>query len=278
MSANKQVTSFPMFKEKARHVRKSALESVIKTGKGHLGGAFSCVEILVSLYYSGFLRINPEDAENPDRDYFLMGKGHACISLYPILFDRGFISKSEFESYGQDGGKLGGQLDRGIPGVEYNTGSLGHVLGTSAGIAMSLLQCKRENRAIALVGDAELEEGAMWEAIYFAAKHRLSNLVCVIDRNKLSVTRDIDNHEIFQSFSDKISLMGWHCFEINGHSFDELISVLKEIERADKPTMVVAHTIKGKGVSFMENEIKWHHSVPNAEEVLLAKVELGFDR
>jgi transketolase len=261
--------------ETAKHVRIHALESVVKVGRGHLGGAFSCIEILVALYYSGFLKIDPSNPRAQNRDYFLMGKGHACISLYPILADLGFIGEAELETYGKNGGLLGGQLDVNLPGVEYNTGSLGHVLGICAGIAKGLTMSGQDNRAIALVGDAEMEEGAIWEAIFFAAEHGLSNLACIIDRNKLSVTRMIDDEILFKNFADKIRFMGWDCHVINGHDFTELFAVFEKIETADKPTMVLANTIKGKGVSFMENELKWHHSVPSEKEVHAAQLELG---
>jgi Transketolase, N-terminal subunit len=159
-------------------------------------------------------------------------------------------------------------------GVEYNTGSLGHVLGICAGLCLGF-EKSSNNKAIALIGDAECDEGSIWEAIFFAAEHKLSNLVCVIDRNRLSVTKVMESEVIFGNFKQKLELFGWNCHIINGHSFDQILDTFDVIANSDKPTMILAETIKGKGVSFMENEISWHHSVPSAEQIVLAKKELG---
>jgi transketolase len=262
-------------KLKASKIRLRVLEDAVRAGKGHLGGSFSCVELLVSLYYGGFINIDPNNPKDPARDFFIMGKGHACLSLYPILNDLGFLSDQRHLEYGENGSSVGGQMDVSIPGVEYNTGSLGHALGICAGFAFASKAAGRNNKSFALIGDAECEEGAIWEAIFFAAEHKLDNLVCVVDRNRLSVTRIIESGVVFGNFKEKMGFFDWDCIEIDGHNYEEIFSALEALGNSPKPLMVLANTIKGKGVSFMENVTKWHHSVPSQTEVEMARAELN---
>ena len=261
--------------KKASEIRLRALDDAIRARKGHLGGSFSCVELLVSLYYGKFLRINPEYPKDPNRDYFIMGKGHACLSLYPILLDFGFISKKRYLEYGKNGSSLGGQLDISIPGVEYNTGSLGHALGICAGIAKAAKIDKRDSRSMALIGDAECDEGSIWEAVMFSAEHELNNLICIVDRNRLSVTQKIESEVLFGDFEKKMNLFQWNCNVINGHNYNEIFQALDNALISNRPTMILANTIKGKGVSFMENDVRWHHTIPSLKEVNIARKELG---
>lgn len=268
----KQNTS--VFSNKAKLIRLKALENVIKAQKGHLGGTFSCVEILVSLYYGGFINIDPAYPKDVNRYFFIMGKGHGCLALYPILLDLGFINLKRYNEYGCNGSSIGGQLDLSIPGVEYNTGSLGHALGICAGYALASKIDGRKNKAISLIGDAECDEGAIWEAIIFAGDMKLNNLICIVDRNKLAVTKVIKDSSLFRMFKQKIETFNWNCLEINGHDYDEICKALKDSYNSKKPTVILADTIKGKGISFMENEIKWHHTVPTLKELEIAKKEL----
>ena len=263
------------YKQKASYVRLRALEDAVRAGQGHLGGSFSCVELLVGLYYKKFLRINPNDPLNPCRDFLFIGKGHACIALYPILYDLGFITKDRYLSYGIYGNGLGGQLDKTIPGIENNTGSLGHALGMAAGVALASKIDKKNNRSIALIGDAECDEGSIWEAIMFAAEHKLNNLVCIIDRNRLSVTQIMDTTVLFSNFKKKIEMFDWNCHVIDGHSFEEIFKTFNEIKNSKKPTFILAETIKGKGISFMEGITKWHHAIPTQKEIEIARKELN---
>ncbi len=264
-----------ILKDKASKIRIRALENAVRAGKGHLGGSFSCVELLVALYYGGFIKINPKKPNDPDRDYFIMGKGHACLALYPILLDLKFISKERYLEYGANGTSIGGQLDVTIPGVEYNTGSLGHALGICSGIAKSAQLNRQNNLAIALIGDAECDEGSIWEAVMFAAEHKLKNLVCIIDRNRLSVTKFIESEVLFGDFKTKMNLFQWNCHIINGHSYKEIFNAFSKVKNSTRPTMILANTIKGKGVSFMENNVKWHHSIPTKNQIKIARKELG---
>ncbi|MEK9569370.1 MAG: transketolase [Paracoccaceae bacterium] len=262
---------------KSAKVRAQCLEDAVRAQKGHLGGCFSCVELLVSLYYGGGIRIRADDPRNADRDFFFLGKGHACLSLYPILNDLGFLSTARYKEYGEDGASVGGQLDVSIPGVENNTGSLGHALGLAAGVALSAKLSGSPSRAIAMLGDAECDEGSIWEAIMFCAEHNLNNVVCIIDRNRLSVTTVMNDSVMFRDFGKKMDLFGWDCHEINGHDYTEIFASLDAAAQSARPTMILADTIKGKGVSFMEGETKWHHSIPTMDEVRIARQELGLE-
>lgn len=263
-------------KKKARWVRRQVLEIVIQTGKGHLGGTFSCVDILVALYYGGILKLDPKNPKWQERDRLIIGKGHACLALYNILVDLGFFNISRLKEYGKDGSSLGGQLNIDTPGVEYNTGSLGHALGIGAGMALAAKMNDKKYRAFALVGDGECAEGSIWESIMFAGDRKLNNLIGIIDRNRLSVTSVIEEGE-GGKLAEKIKVFGWECREIDGHSFDEIFKAFKDLDKLEKPLMVIANTIKGKGVSFMENNIRWHYSIPTKEELEIARKELNQD-
>jgi transketolase len=259
---------------KARWVRRTVLDATAETGKGHLGGTYSCTDLFVALYYGDVLRIDPRDPRHPGRDRLIVSKGHACLALYAIFLDRGFISAERFREYGRDGGSLGAQLDVSIPGVETNTGSLGHALGIGAGMALAAKMDGRDFRVFALLGDAECTEGSVWEAAMFADEHKLDNLIGIVDRNRLSVTDVIDDTGVFGNFAEKLRAFGWECRTIDGHAFPEILDALAAARVARRPTMIVANTVKGKGVSFMENGLKWHHSVPTETEVALARREL----
>lgn len=261
-------------KEKAAWVRRMVLEQTASSGKGHLGGTFSCTELLVALYYGGILKFDPKNPKCHERDRLFIGKGHACSALYAIFLDLGLISRERYEGYGKDGG-LGGQLDISIPGVEYNTGSLGHVLGIAAGVALAARLDSTDCRAFALLGDAECYEGSIWEALIFAGEHRLEKLVGIIDRNRLSVTRAMSDEGFFRNFREKAEAFDWDCHEIDGHSFPEILKSFEAVKAAQRPSLIIANTVKGKGVSFMENGIQWHHGVPNQEELAQARKELG---
>ena len=261
----------------AKEIRLECLEMSVEKKRGHLGGTFSCVDLLVALYFGGFLSYNENDPTWAYRDRFILSKGHACLALFAILKRIGLLSHEKFASYGEDGG-LGGQLDISIPGVDWNTGSLGHSLGVSAGIALAAKLDNRGYRAFTLLGDAECAEGAVWEAIAFASQHKLSNLIGIIDRNRLSVTDAIDDNDpLFANFSSTLRNFGWKPIQINGHCFTDIYYALEEAIECNCPSMLIANTIKGKGVSFMENEPKWHHAVPDTKQLEIARKELGSD-
>jgi transketolase len=257
----------------AKKIRLYALEQTVLKKKGHLGGTYSCVDILVSLFYSA-MSFQSKDPLWEDRDRFLLSKGHACLALYPILVDLGFIDKNTIDSYGLNGG-LGGQLDISLSGVEWNTGSLGHTLGIASGISLGARFDEKNYHIFTVVGDGEFAEGSVWEALIYIGQNKLNNITCIIDRNRLSVTEVLDDDSFFKNLSPVVSSFGWQYFEIDGHDFSQLNETFSRCKLSSLPTLVVANTIKGKGVSFMENTIKWHHSIPSINELEIARRELN---
>ncbi len=264
--------------EKAQWVRQQVLEMIHRAGKGHIGGSFSCVEILVSLYYGGILHIDPEIPSWGERDRFILSKGHSCASLYAVLADLGFFTVSELSTFNQEGSRLEGHPNRGIPGIEVDTGSLGHGLGVGAGLALSAKIDKADWMTIALLSDGECHEGSVWEAAMFAAHHELHNLVAIVDRNRQCVLDFTENCNRLEPFAAKWRAFGWEVREVAGHSFEELLYALGDIRlRKTDPLIIIADTIKGKGVSFMEGKIEWHHRVPEGEQLEMARRELAND-
>jgi transketolase len=249
---------------------------VVAADAGHLGGTFSCTDILVALYYGGILRFDPHNPHWDGRDRFILSKGHAGLALYLPLADLGFFPISELESFAQRGSALGINPDNNIPGVEINTGSLGHGLGVGAGLSLSGKIDRKDFCTVVLLGDGECYEGSVWEAALFAAHHELNKLTAIIDYNGLSATDFTKNIIRQEPVEDKWKAFGWNTVSINGHSFAEILHVLKDIHgsKSNKPLAVVAHTIKGKGVSFMENKISWHHGAPRGDELKVARREL----
>jgi len=264
-------------KEKANWVRNQILEMIVSANKGHIGGAFSCTDILVTLYYGGILRFDSNNPNWSERDRFILSKGHSCVALYAILADLGFFSTSELNSFCQKGSMLGGHPDRNIPGIEADTGSLGHGLGIAAGLALSAQIDKKDYMTVALLGDGECYEGSVWEAAMFAGHHQLNNLIAIVDRNQQCVTDFTEDCNRLEPFADKWRAFGWDIRAISGHSFHELLAAFKDfrIRKSPQPLVIIANTIKGKGVSFMERNIIWHHSVPKGEELKIARQELG---
>lgn len=251
--------------EKARNIRLSVLDIAYKKKISHLGGTFSCIDVLVALYYGGIL--------SPSIDRFILSKGHACLALYVILSDLGRLRQSTLDRYGDNGG-LGAQLDIHTAGVDWNTGSLGHSIGVCAGMALAAQIEKSEMHAYTIVGDAEYYEGSVWEAMSFAGKRKLSNLTVIVDRNRLSVTESLDDDSFFGKMSELSECFGWGYKSINGHSFPEIINALTSLKMSNLPSLLIANTIKGKGISFMENQAKWHHGAPSQAEYEQAKKEI----
>lgn len=263
-------------KQKANLVRNQILEMIVSAGKGHIGGALSCTDILVTLYYGGILRLNPTNKNWNNRDRFILSKGHSCASLYAILSDLGYFPVSELQNYQKQGCILRGHPDRKIPGVEVDSGSLGHGLGIGAGLALSAKMDKKDFLTFVLLGDGECYEGSIWEAGMFAAHHKLNNLIGIIDYNGLSVTDAIKDCLDIEPLGDKWKAFGWDVAIVDGHSFEELFSTFSSSRKrkSDKPLMIIANTIKGKGVSFMEKNLDFHHSVPKGEQIEIARREL----
>jgi transketolase len=263
-------------KKKANWVRSQILEMIVSAGKGHIGGSLSCTDILVTLYYGGIFRYNPSDQNWSERDRFILSKGHSAAALYAILADLGYFNVSELKNYQKQGCILRGHPDRKIPGIEIDAGSLGHGLGIGTGLALSAKMDKKDFKIFTLLGDGECYEGSVWEAAMFAGRHHLNNLVAIIDRNGLCSTDFIRGHLDIEPFVEKWKAFGWDVAVVNGHSFEELLSVFDNFNKrkSDKPFVIIANTIKGKGISFMENNPDWHHGVPKGEQIEIARKEL----
>ena len=259
-------------KQKALTIRREVLTAITNVGSGHLGGSFSCVEILVYLYYK-FLTINPSNLAHLHRDRFLMGKGHGNLVLYGIFKDLGLHPPVWWDQYCQDGAKYGGQMDTSLPEVEYNTGSLGHAMGIGCGLALAAKMNESTQKNVVLVGDAELQEGSCWEAMMLAGNHHLNNLLCIIDRNKFGVTQKIDDE--LEPLRQKFEAFHWSVDTVDGHDFDALHNCLTGSQNISKPRCVIANTIKGKGIHNFENVVTWHHGAPPKDQLpkLLQELE-----
>jgi transketolase len=269
-----QITSL---KKKANWVRRQILEMAVAAGAGHIAPAFSCVDILVALYYGGFLRIDPNNPKSIERDRFILSKGHAAVALYAILADRGFFPVSELMTFTQEGSRLGGHTEVIVPGVEVATGSLGHGLSIGAGLALAAKMDQKKYRTVCLMSDGECHEGSVWEAAMFAGHHCLNNLIAIIDHNGLSAIDFLNKYLDIAPLEKKWESFGWDVVIIDGHSFTELLSVLHNLHlrSSSRPLAIIALTTKGKGVSFMENEPIWQYRIPQVKELKLARKELA---
>lgn len=258
---------------KSLHYRRSVLKWIKHAGAGHTGGSLSCIDILNVLYHR-MLRVSPETFSDPKRDRYIQSKGHSVEALYVVLADRGFFPESDLETLCGYKSHYVGHPTRHVNGIEHNTGALGHGLPIAVGSALASKMDDAGFRVFTLLGDGELAEGSNWEAALAGAHHRLDNLTAIIDCNTLQIsgrTSDVMNHE---PLAEKWAAFGWAVRTIDGHDFAALTSALAAPLEAGKPSMVIAKTIKGKGVSFMEDVAKWHHGVPSDEEYLKATAEL----
>lgn len=263
------------YKKVAKEIRKKILRMIYNSQSSHIGAALSCVDILTVLYFK-ILNINPVKPLFPDRDRFILSKGHAASALYATLAEKGFFDKKILNEYCKDGSRLPGHSTMNcVPGVEVSTGSLGHGLSIGVGLALAAKSGGRTYRTFGLLSDGECNEGSVWEAVMFAAHHELDKLIAIIDCNKLQAfgkTKEVINLE---PLADKWRTFGWVVKEIDGHNFDEIENGLKSIPfKKGKPSAIIAHTIKGKGVSFMENSIAWHYKSPTQEEYNIAMKEI----
>ena len=264
-------------KEKANWIRQRVLEMITNAGKGHIGGAFSCADILAVLYYGDVLRFQAANPDWVDRDRFILSKGHSSAALYVILSDLGYFPSAELNNFQKENCILGAHPGLKVPGIEADSGSLGHGLGIGAGLALNAKLDKKEYLTFVLMGDGECCEGSVWEAAMFASRQKLNNLIGIVDKNGLCSTDFLENCVKMESFEQRWETFGWDTVAVDGHSFEELIPVFSQTRsrESEKPLMIIANTIKGKGVSFMEGKPEWHHSVPNQEQFELAKKELN---
>lgn len=249
-----------------------------KNGKApHLGSSLSCVDLILAAY--SFLHINPTHLKDPLRDRFILSKGHAVSALYAVLASLQFFPKENLKSFNQDGSSLPEHpTPRCAPGVEMATGSLGHGLSVGIGMALAGRILGQAYRVMVLLSDGECNEGSVWEAAMFAPSHKLDNVIAIIDFNKWQATGRSEEIMKLSPLKEKWLAFGWQVHEIDGHNFNEILSTFSKIpEMPDKPTAIIAHTIKGKGISFMEDDNNWHYRIPTEEELLKAKLELGID-
>jgi transketolase len=262
--------------DKALWLRQQVFDMVIRQKKGHIPSCYSCAEIMTALYYGGNVRYTAGNADDPDRDRVIISKGHAAMVLYPILADIGYYSAEELERFTQPGGLLGMYADFRIPGIEGISGSLGHGVGMGAGFCLAARQDKQDYRTFVLVGDGECYEGSIWESAMFAAHHRLDNLVVIVDRNQLCILGRTEDLLDQGDLEEKWRSFGWHSVSIDGHSFEEIQDALDRVGATDgKPLAIVANTVKGKGISFMEGRSEWHNRMPSDELIATARNELG---
>ncbi|MFP6680432.1 MAG: transketolase [Dehalococcoidia bacterium] len=260
---------------KAAWVRRRTFEMVISAGSGHLGGSFSSTDILVALYYGGVLKYDPSNPDWDKRDRFIASKGHSSLALYPILADLGFFPISDIESFNDAGSTLGGHPDTRTPGIETVTGSLGHGLGIGAGLALGAERNGISARTYVLIGDGESQEGAIWESAMFAAQHKLSGLTVIVDNNGVSATDHTAKTINVEPIVDKWTAAGWDSRLVDGHSFDDLLKSFEGVGTSDRPKAIIANTVKGKGVSFMEDTAAYHHGLPSGDQIELARMELS---
>jgi len=259
----------------ARSVRRRDLQVVHGAKLGHVGGEMSAIDILVTLYFA-VLRIDPSRPDDPERDRFILSKGHSAVALYTTLAHRGFIPLEQLDTFAQPFSKLNGHPDRNkVPGVETNTGPLGHGLPVAVGAAIAAKLQDASWRVFALTGDGELQEGSNWEAAMAAAHYKLDNLTVVVDRNRLQQGDWTEQTMHLEPLADKWRAFGWSVMEVDGHNIAQLLETFARIPfDAGKPNCIIAHTHKGQGVSLMRDKAAWHHKVPNAEELATALKEL----
>jgi len=269
----KQLQEQPMLENICKSIRRDVLRMMHKSHSSHIGGCFSVTEILVTLYFK-ILNVDPKNFVNDERDILLLSKAHSSAALYAILAEKGFFPKEYLQTYYQDDGKLPGHLNKkSTPGIEFSFGSLGHGLSVGCGMALGNKRMNNPGKIFVVLGDGECNEGSIWEAAMFASHHKLSNLTAVIDYNKIQSfgsTNEVINQE---PISDKWKSFGWKVLEIDGHDHNELLNAFN-LPHENSPKMIIAHTVKGKGVSFMENSLDWHYKSPDDEQLKLALKEL----
>jgi Transketolase, N-terminal subunit len=259
----------------ALRLRKHALRMTSRAKSSHVGSAFSMADIIAVLY-GGVLKVDPQRPDWNERDRFILSKGHAGSCLYAALMERGFFGQDVLDTYYSNGSILSGHVShKDVPGVEFSTGSLGHGLGVATGMAMAAKMKHADHRVVCLLSDGECDEGSNWEAILFAAHHKLDNLVAIVDYNKIQSLAPVAETLALEPFADKLRAMNWSVVEVDGHDHDALKAVFDNLpSEAGRPTFVLAHTTKGKGVSFMEDTVLWHYRTAQGDEFQAAMAEL----
>ncbi len=277
-TGDKETIQYEEYAALSARIRRRILNLVFEAQTPHIGSAFSCVELLVSLYFK-VLNISPEHVFSDGRDRFILSKGHACPALYAVLNERGFMDDKTLTGFGRNAGSLELHPTRNPKlGIELSTGALGHGLSVGAGLALAAKKDNADHMVYVLLGDGELNEGSVWEAVMFAGHHQLGNLAAIVDYNKMQALGRGVNILDLGSLSHKFSAFGWDSCDIDGHNFDEIFRAFAKVphsRRSSRPSVIVAHTVKGKGVSFMEDSLLWHYRAPDEHEYQRAAMELA---
>jgi transketolase len=261
-------------RRQALQIRQHVIKMISARGKGHTGPALSMVEIATALYF-GVLRVDPENPKHPGRDRFLLSKGHACTTLYASLAERGFFPVSRLDEYYRLDSLLGGHPVNGLPGIEASTGSLGHGLPMAAGMALAAKIDGKDHRVFTVLGDGETQEGSVWEAAMAAAHYRLDRLVAVVDRNGLEIDGPTETVMALEPLPQKWESFGWAVCTLDGHDLSALVQTLRSAPFVPgKPSVLIAKTVKGKGVDFIENRKEWHHRAPDSKQAEAAFQQL----
>lgn len=259
----------------AQRVRAHSLRLVHQANASHIGGALSMTDLLAVLYLE-ILRVRPAEPQWADRDRFILSKGHCCVALYATLAMRGFFPASELEEFGKDGSRLMTHVSHKVPGVEFSTGSLGHGLPFGCGKALAAKRQDRPWRVFVILSDGELDEGSNWEAILFAPHQRLDNLVAIVDHNRIQSLGAVSDVLELAPLAEKIRAFRWAVREVNGHDHAEVRDALRAVPwESGRPSCLIAHTTKGKGVDFMENRLLWHYRAPTREQLRQALDQIG---
>lgn len=260
--------------QKSAHYRRNILKYIVGAGAGHTGGSLSCIDIL-NVLYNNVMNVSPETFDSPTRDRYIQSKGHCVEALFVVLADRGFFPESDLETLCRYQSHYIGHPTRKVKGVEQNTGSLGHGLSLSVGTALSAKLDELAFRVFTLLGDGELPEGSNWEAALLASHYKLDNLCAIVDKNTLQITGPTADVCSTDPLDQKFEAFGWAIRHVDGHDLAALQEAFDALPFVvGKPSLVIAHTVKGKGVSFMENQLKWHHGVPSQEQYEQALSEL----
>jgi len=270
------MANIPALIDKSQWLRLELLNLLTRKKKGHIPSSYSCAEVVIALLYGQYLRFDPRNPKARDRDRLIISKGHAAMVLYPILADLGFFQKEELEKFTAPDGILRLYADNSIPGIESITGSLGHGLGIGCGYAYGAKQDGARNRSFVIVSDGECYEGSVWETAMFAAHHELDNLIVIVDRNGLCIMERTEKCMRLDPLEDKWRAFGWKAVTIDGHSYAEILQALdlaKE-NRTKKPFAIISRSVKGKGISFMENQAQWHNKIPSDDQIAQARKDL----
>ena len=271
-----KITNVKALKKIALEVRKDIIEAVYSAKSGHPGGSLSIADILTVLYFNQ-MNIDEEKPDDPNRDRLVLSKGHACTTLYSVLAEKGYFDKEDLKTFRKLGSPLQGHPDMNkVLGIDMTTGSLGQGLSASVGMAIASKMNKAGCKIYCILGDGEIEEGQIWEAAMSASKYKLDNLCVILDNNNLQIDGEIEKVGGMNNITEKFLSFGFNVVNINGHNIDEIIDAITTAKQTKgKPTIIIAKTIKGKGVSFMENKAEWHGKAPSEEEYNLAMDELN---